>query len=154
MLPATWFDTDTWAVSTFASAALPHRREDDTATGSTTNTHGLLDTYDKVNDYLGSGPGGFLAMAQNRAKNLDGSPAPLRINITECNAKDNSARPQFLEWLAQWLSSNGGYRMLTFFPTDQAGPHSVTWQYVANALTGIDYTIDALNTIQNNYGGG
>ena len=118
--------------------------EDDTAYGSTTNTHGNLDTLTKVSNYMG----GFATMAQSRV----GSGA-LRINVCETNANvnDDAARPGFFEHLAQWLSSNGGYRMLTFFPTDKAGNHSVTWQHVAQAGTN-DNTIDALRYIQSTYG--
>jgi hypothetical protein len=41
--------------------------------------------------------------------------------------------------------------MLTFFP-DPAGPHSVTWEHVADAPVPYDYTIQALNYIQSQYG--
>jgi hypothetical protein len=75
-----------------------------------------------------------------------------QLNVCECNANaaDDSARPAYFENLAQWLYNNGGRRMLTFFPTP-AGPHSVTWPYVADAA--VPYTINALNTIQATYGG-
>jgi hypothetical protein len=92
---------------------------------------------------------GFLTMAQGRAGG-----SPLRINICECNADaaDDSARPQFFTNLANWLYSNGGYRMLTFFP-DPPGNHSVTWSYVVDVIPPlIPHTIDALNTIQATYG--
>ena len=111
-------------------------------------THGTLSSYDLVSSHLDN----FQMMASLRAKGTSTSrTAPLRINICECNASqsNDSARPAYFENLAMWLSSNAGYRMLTFFP-DPAGNHSVTWPYVANAST--PYTISALKTIQKLYG--
>jgi len=107
-----------------------------------TSTHPDLSSYDLVSQYMG----GFLTMAQERS----GLTWP-QINVCECNADaaDDSARPQFFENLALWLYNNGGRRMLTFFP-DTAGPHSVTWEYVVDAA--VPYTINALNSIQSNYG--
>src|SRR5262249_22533799 len=93
-------------------------------TGSTT-PHPDLATYNLVSDYMG----GFLSMARNRS----GLTWP-KINVCETNANvnDDGARPQFFENLALWLYNNGGRRMLTFFP-NSAGPHSVTWEHVADA---------------------
>ena len=67
---------------------------------------------------------GFLSMTRSRS----GLPWPT-INVCECNAdvSDDGSRPQFFGNLAQWRYSNGGRRMLTFFP-DPAGPHSVSWE--------------------------
>lgn len=113
-------------------------------TGSTT-PHPDLATYDLVSDYMG----GFLTMARNRT----GLTWP-KINVCECNANatDDGARPQFFENLALWLYNNGGRRMLTFFP-NPAGPHSVTWEHVADVVPpAIPYTINALNYIQSHYG--
>jgi hypothetical protein len=67
---------------------------------------------------------GFLSMTRSRS----GLPWPT-INVCECNAdvSDDGSRPQFFGNLAQWRYSDGGRRMLTFFP-DPAGPHSVSWE--------------------------
>ena len=118
--------------------------EDDTATkGAAADcTHGNLSDYTKVKSHLDN----FLATANRRVP----SGKPLRINICECNAKDDSVRPQYLENLGQWLNNNPGYRMLTFFP-DPAGTHSVTWFSVANPFPDTA-TVSALNTVQANYG--
>jgi hypothetical protein len=108
----------------------------------TTSPHADLATYDLVSQYLN----GFLSMARNRS----GLMWP-KINVCECNANasNDGSRPQYFENLAMWLNNNGGRRMLTFFP-DPAGPHSVTWEHVANAAA--PHTIDALNSIQATYG--
>jgi hypothetical protein len=105
--------------------------------------HSDLATYDLVSQYMG----GYLSVARERS----GLTWP-QINVCECNANaaDDSDRPQYFENLALWLYNNGGRRMLTFFP-DPAGPHSVSWEYVADAA--VPYTINALNAIQSNYGG-
>jgi hypothetical protein len=73
--------------------------------------------------------GGFLSVARNRS----GLTWP-KLNVCECNANVNNDgdRPGFFKNLALWLYNNGGRRMLTFFP-DPAGPHSVTWEHVADA---------------------
>jgi TAT (twin-arginine translocation) pathway signal sequence len=107
-------------------------------------THPALSTYSLVSSHLNT----FLQMAQNRV----GSGATPKINICECNANasNDSARPGYFQNLAKWLYNNPGYRMLTFFP-DPAGPHSVTWFYVANPNSS-GATISALDTIQRNYG--
>jgi hypothetical protein len=106
------------------------------------NTHPDLATYDLVSQYMD----GFLSMARSRS----GLTWP-KIDVCECNANvsNDGNRPQFFKNLALWLYNNGGRRMLTFFP-DPAGPHSVTWEHVADAAT--PYTINALNYIQSNYG--
>lgn len=106
------------------------------------STHPLLDSYSLVSQYMN----GFLSMARSRS----GLTWP-KINVCECNANvsNDGKRPQFLKDLALWLNNNGGRRMLTFFP-DPAGPHSVTWEHVADAA--VPYTINALNYIQLTYG--
>jgi hypothetical protein len=108
-----------------------------------TCTHPDLATYALVSQYLG----GFLTMARSRS----GLTWP-QINVCESNANaaDDSDRPGYFKNLALWLYNNGGRRMLTFFP-GSAGPHSVTWEYVADAA--VPYTINALNYIQATYGG-
>jgi hypothetical protein len=110
--------------------------------GGSNTGHSDLATYDLVSQYMD----GFLAMARNRS----GLKWP-QINVCECNANasNDGSRPQFFQNLAQWLSSNGGRRMLTFFP-ETAGPDSVTWEHVADAT--VPHTINALNTIQRTYG--
>jgi hypothetical protein len=105
-------------------------------------SHPDLASYALVSQYLG----GFLTMARNRS----GLTWP-KLNVCECNANaaDDSDRPGYFENLALWLHNNGGRRMLTFFPTP-AGPHSVTWEHVADAT--VPYTINALKDIQATYG--
>jgi hypothetical protein len=104
--------------------------------------HPDLASYDLVSQYMD----GFLAMARRRS----GLTWP-KLNVCECNANvsNDGNRPGFFKNLALWLNNNGGRRMLTFFP-DPAGPHSVTWEHVADAA--VPYTIDALNYIQGTYG--
>jgi hypothetical protein len=104
-------------------------------------THPDLATYTLVSNQLNT----FQTMARGRANG-----SALRINICECNAKDDSVRPAYFDNLALWLYTNAGYRMLTFFP-DPPGPHSVTWASIVGPNSG-GVTLAELNSIQRNYG--
>jgi hypothetical protein len=112
-------------------------------------TNGLLDSDSAVSGYLGD----FAKRVGTRIP----SGGSLRINVTETNAgvTNDAARPLFFERLAKWLSNNGGYRMLTFFPDEAVAAadhdHSVTWQHIVNAGTN-DNTLVELRSIQSNYG--
>jgi len=99
------------------------------------NTQFDLSTLTKIDNYLTP----FKTVVQG----LSGIPSP-KIVVPECNTHLEANRPNYFKNLANWLSTNNGRRMMTFFKA--GGNSGGAWDPTDQP------TIDALNYVVANYG--